>query len=65
LESGLKTLHDQNLVHVYLRRPNILTYKYGCVILIDFEWSGEAGVVRYPALLNPRSRGQRVSKKVA
>jgi len=53
LETGLKTLHGQNLVHGDLRRPNILTDEEGWVRLIDFEWSGQAGVVRYPALLNP------------
>ena len=51
LEDGLKTLHDKNLVHGDLRRPNILTDEEGRVRLIDFEWSGEAGMVRYPALL--------------
>jgi len=54
LENGLRTLHDQKLVHGDLRRPNILTDEEGCVKLIDFEWSGEAGVVRYPPLLNPK-----------
>ena len=53
LEDGLKTLHDKNLVHGDLRRPNILTDEEGRVRLIDFEWSGEAFMVRYPALLNP------------
>jgi len=53
LEVALETLHSQNLVHGDLRRPNILTDEEGRVRLIDFEWSGEAGVVRYPALLNP------------
>jgi hypothetical protein len=53
LENGLKTLRDQNLVHGDIRRPNILTDEKGCIKLIDFEWSGKAGVVRYPALLNP------------
>src|SRR5260370_15140184 len=51
LEDGLKTLHDKNLVHGDLRRPNILTDEEGRVRLIDFEWSGEAGMVRYPALV--------------
>ena len=53
LEDGLKVLHEQNLVHGDLRRPNILTDEEGRIRLIDFEWSGEAGAVRYPALLNP------------
>ena len=53
LKTGLKTLHGQNLVHGDLWRPNILIDEEGCVKLIDFEWSGKVGVVRYPALLNP------------
>ena len=53
LEDGLNRLHGNNLVHGDLRRPNILIDEEGRVRLIDFEWSGEAGVVRYPVLLNP------------
>lgn len=52
LDDGLKRLHGNNLVHGDLRRPNILIDEEGRVRLIDFEWSGEAGVVRYHVLLN-------------
>ena len=53
LEDGLKQLHDNNLVHGDLRRPNILIDEQGRGRLIDFEWSGEAGVAFYPTRLNP------------
>lgn len=65
LEDGLQKLHDNNLVHGDLRRPNILADKEGCVRLIDFEWSGKAGLVLYPALLNPEITWPRVLNQVA
>lgn len=43
-------------MHGDLRRPNIMTLERERVrmgaMLLDFNWAGENGQVRYPALLN-------------
>ncbi|KAJ7925301.1 hypothetical protein B0H13DRAFT_1975929 [Mycena leptocephala] len=39
LESAVRSLHDQNV--------------RGALLLVDFDWSGELNVVRYPLSLNP------------
>jgi len=47
LRRAVKTLHDEKLVFGDLRRPNILITKDG-LRLVDFDWSGKQGIVRYP-----------------
>ncbi|KAF5386995.1 hypothetical protein D9615_001578 [Tricholomella constricta] len=53
--SAVEVLHDAGLVFGDLRRPNIVIDKTGGrerPLLIDFEWVGQDGQARYPALLN-------------
>ena len=40
------------LVHEDVREYNLLTNEAGDVKLIDFDWAGKAGTVRYPHNLN-------------
>ena len=54
---AIKGLHDAGLVFGDLRRPNILITKQPGddrehAVLVDFEWVGQDGQARYPALLN-------------
>ncbi|GJJ15115.1 hypothetical protein Clacol_009390 [Clathrus columnatus] len=50
---AVKILADNNMVHGDLRRPNILITRSGEVFLIDFDWAGRYGEVRYPLHLSP------------
>lgn len=56
LRRTLAALHSQNYVYGDLRRPNVVVFtdKNGgdCAKLVDFDWGGEEGVVRYPADIN-------------
>ena len=52
VNTAIRILHSHNLVFGDLRRPNILI-KGETVMLVDFDWCGEAGVARYPKSLNP------------
>jgi len=45
-------LHNQNMVHGDLRDTNIVVANDGSFMLIDFDWSGIEGQVRYPPLVN-------------
>ncbi|KAI0090513.1 hypothetical protein BDY19DRAFT_935555 [Irpex rosettiformis] len=47
LREAINLLHKHGLVHGDLRRPNVLVVGNG-VRLIDFDWSGKSGEVRYP-----------------
>lgn len=47
LQTGLKKLHNENLVFGDLRAANIIV-NGGLPYLIDFDWCGEAGKARYP-----------------
>ena len=53
LKCALTLLHDNDLVFGDLRLPNVMITKEKKVMLIDFDWAGEAGQVRYPYLLSP------------
>jgi serine/threonine protein kinase len=53
LESAVRSLHDQNVVFGDLRAPNVVVGEGGALLLVDFDWSGELNVVRYPPSLNP------------
>ncbi|KAH9110698.1 hypothetical protein AeMF1_007775 [Aphanomyces euteiches] len=47
-------LADAKLVHGDLRQDNILWDSLNRrVVLMDFDWSGKAGVARYPPFMNP------------
>jgi serine/threonine protein kinase len=48
---ALDLLHDHGLVFGDLRPPNIMITDKGEVELIDFDWAGEQGQVRYPSLM--------------
>ncbi|KAI0750492.1 hypothetical protein C8Q74DRAFT_1361750 [Fomes fomentarius] len=57
---AVELLHDAGLVHGDLRRPNVMAVerepgRMGAMLL-DFNWAGEDGEVRYPALLNQRGQ---------
>lgn len=51
LQAALDALHEEKLVFGDLREPNIIA-SGDRVKLIDFDWCGEEGVVRYPATTN-------------
>jgi serine/threonine protein kinase len=53
LQCALTLLHDNDLVFGDLRPPNVMITKEKKVMLIDFDWAGEVGQVRYPHLLSP------------
>jgi serine/threonine protein kinase len=50
VERVVKALHNEGLVHGDLRDTNLLVGKNGKedVLLIDFDWAGMEGEVRYP-----------------
>ncbi|KAK0209775.1 hypothetical protein IW262DRAFT_1281192 [Armillaria fumosa] len=48
IEKALQTLHSQGFVFGDLRRPNVMFTPDSKALLIDFDWSGEEGKVRYP-----------------
>ena len=67
IERALGKLHDAQLVYGDMRRPNIMVVKRPKCrdddgegededewrgLLIDFDWSGRVGVVKYPPTLN-------------
>ena len=49
LRTAIQTLHDMKFVHGDLREPNILVTEDGDVKIIDFDWCGKDGEVRYPS----------------
>lgn len=49
---ALKLLHSGGLVFGDLRPPNIIVTETGEVKLIDFNWAGPKGQVKYPCLLS-------------
>jgi len=52
IKRALTLLHDHGLVFGDLRPPNVMITKEITVKLIDFDWAGEAGQVKYPHLLS-------------
>jgi RIO-like serine/threonine protein kinase len=61
VELALKKLHDAGLVFGDLRRPNVMVYKPQGKddeewrgLLVDFDWAGPVGEVKYPPMLNKK-----------
>lgn len=56
IRTAVAELHSAGLVHGDVRRPNVVAAQRGDGeiggMLIDFDWAGEEGRVRYPAALN-------------
>lgn len=51
LRRAIDILHDNGFVHGDLRRPNVLIQN-DQVKLIDFDWSGKEGEVKYPETMS-------------
>ncbi|KAI0041392.1 hypothetical protein FA95DRAFT_1641868 [Auriscalpium vulgare] len=52
LRAAVDAMHARGHVHGDLRRPNVMiTEAHGNVQVVDFDWAGESGRVRYPAHL--------------
>jgi serine/threonine protein kinase len=51
LENAIQIFHKAGFVHGDLRAPNILVSSKG-PILLDFDWAGKKGKVRYSWVLN-------------
>jgi len=58
LEQILQCLRDGEMVHGDFRMANVMLKKgeEEKAVLIDFDWAGEAGKVRYPVTRNPGFR---------
>jgi serine/threonine protein kinase len=53
LRKALEKLHEEGFVFGDLREPNILIAEgSGDLKLVDFDWCGKAGEVRYPVNIN-------------
>ena len=52
IKRALGLLHSHGMVFGDLRSPNIMVKKTGEVKLIDFNWAGEQGQVKYPYLIS-------------
>lgn len=55
IAAAITLLHEKGLVFGDLRLPNILlpAVPESVAQLLDFDWNGREGVVRYPVGLNP------------
>lgn len=49
---ALQGLHDKNLCHGDFRDQNVLVRENGKVCVLDYEWAGQVGQVRYPGFMN-------------
>lgn len=52
LRNIVEMLHGQGFVFGDLRTPNIMITPQNAIKLIDFDWAGKAGVVKYPLLMS-------------
>ncbi|KAG9312767.1 hypothetical protein JVU11DRAFT_7204 [Chiua virens] len=52
IRHAFKHLHDSGYVCGDLRSPNIMITTEGKLRLIDFDWAGKTGEVRYPAAVS-------------
>lgn len=55
LKDIVAALHADGWVHGDLRFPNILCCENGRVCVLDFDWSGKAGIKTYPSFMNHAS----------
>jgi serine/threonine protein kinase len=56
VRQAIELLHDRGLVFGDLRPPNVLIDGDNEVKLIDFDWAGEQGQVRFPSLISSSVR---------
>ena len=49
--AAVQVMHSENYVHGDLRSVNMMISK-GNVKLLDFDWSGKEGLIRYPHFIN-------------
>jgi len=54
LETIIKLLHTHNYVYGDLRGPNVMITPEKNIKLIDFDWAGKVGDVKYPNFLSPK-----------
>ena len=52
LQTVLEELKSNNFVHGDLRKQNILLLADNTIKVVDFDWAGESGAVKYPTNLN-------------
>ena len=52
LKSTVNKMHDKGYVHGDLRPQNILVLTDNTICILDFDWAGKEGEVRYPQELN-------------
>ncbi|KAH7903334.1 hypothetical protein BJ138DRAFT_1096518 [Hygrophoropsis aurantiaca] len=52
LEKAIQMLHDEGFVFGDLRPPNVMVEDGGRVQLIDFDWAGKEGEVKYPRTMS-------------
>lgn len=48
LQGIMKLLHEHGYVYGDPHSPNVIIMEDGTVKLINFDWAGKAGIVRYP-----------------
>ena len=53
IRRALRLLHTRGLVFGDLRPPNVMITEAKEVQLIDFDWAGECGQIKYPFLISP------------
>jgi serine/threonine protein kinase len=54
----LRVLHNERMVHGDIRNTNLLVGPDGDIKLIDFDWAGEIGKVRYLMNVNRSTVGR-------
>ncbi|TDL30026.1 hypothetical protein BD410DRAFT_780553 [Rickenella mellea] len=67
-KAAVKQLHDAGFVHGDLRATNIFGDPIGGVVkIIDWDWAGTAGMVKYPEMMNPvvgHAKGARMGEDI-
>ena len=56
LKTTVNKMHDKGYVHGDLRPQNILVLTDNTICILDFDWAGKEGEVRYPQELNTSSK---------
>jgi serine/threonine protein kinase len=54
LETIMKLLHTRGFVYGDLRGPNVMVTPEKKIKLINFDWAGKAGYMKYPNFLSPQ-----------